>query len=141
MWTIALTLLKKPTVIAIILLTIACSGLYINNTIQDGKIAKLEANVIKIETNFNTCKSNEHDLLAAIAECNGAADSWITSNEAIRVQLKESQIQVRYWQDLYDNKMCFNNEDETPVVPSQGKVVKDEKSIDAVNRLNNIFGN
>lgn len=139
MWTIALTILKKPTVIAIILLTLACSGLYINNTIQDSKIAKLEANVIKIETNYNTCKSNEQSILEAITECNSQADSWVKSNEAIRIQLKESQVQVRHWQDMYDNKMCFNNDDEIPVVPSQGKVVKDEKSKIAIDRLNNIF--
>lgn len=135
-----LLLLKKPTVIAIIILTIAVGGLYVNNTIQDGKIATLEASVVKIQSNYDTCKGNEQTYKEAIAQCNGAADSWATSNAALQQQIEEAQLQVAYWQKQYDDKLCLNNDDETPVVPSQGKVVKDEASSNAVNRLNDIFG-
>lgn len=136
-----LMLLKKPTVIVIILLCVAVTGLYVNNTIQDGKIATLEADVVKIQTNFDTCKGNEVTYKEAIEQCNGAADSWASSNAALQQQLEETQLQVVYWQKQYDEKLCLNNDDETPVVPSQGKVVKDEASTNAVNRLNDIFGN
>lgn len=140
MWTIVFEVLKRPTILAIIVLTIAVGGLYVNNKMQDSKIARLEADIVAVQGNFNTCKTNEETLTEAIKEQNALADGWIASNDALRVQVEDAQRQVIYWQQQYDDKICFNNEDETPVVPSQGKVVKDEKSVDAVNRLNDIFG-
>lgn len=139
MWTVILQALKKPSVIAIIVLTLLCGGLYVNNARQDVKIAELGTKIVKIESNYTTCKSNETTLKDAVDVANGQSDAWVTSNEALRVQLNEALGQVTHWQDLYDNKICFNNNDETPVVPSQGKVVNDEKSAKAVDRLNGIF--
>jgi len=141
MWMMVLNFIKKPAILAIIVLVLICGTLYTNNKIQDAKIEKLKASIVLMENNFNTCKSNESDLLDAISTCNNQADEWMKSNNAIKEQLEAAYKQVEHWQELYDNKVCYNNDDETPVVPSSNKVVNDEKSIDAVNRLNDIFNN
>lgn len=136
-----LQFVKKPAVLAIIVLLIMCGALYTNNKIQDAKIEKLKASITLMENNFHTCKSNEKSLLDAIDVCNGQADDWINSNNVLKEQLAKSNKQIRHWQDMYDNKVCYNNDDEVVVIPSTNKVVNDEKSSDAVNRLNNIFSN
>jgi hypothetical protein len=141
MWTMVLSFIKKPAILAIIVLVIMCGTLYVNNKIQDAKIEKLKASITLMENNFHTCKTNEKDLLGAIEVCNNQSEKWVESNNIIRGQLENANKQIKHWQDLYDNKVCYNNDDETPVVPSQQKVVNDEKSIDAINRLNLIFGN
>lgn len=141
MWMIALNFLKKPAVLAIVVLVVMCGTLYLNNKLQDAKIEKLKASIVLMENNFNTCKTNEKDLISAIQVCNNQSDSWINSNNVLRDQLKDVNGQVRHWQDLYDNKICYNNDDETEIVPSQTKVINDEKNIDAINRLNDIFSN
>jgi len=139
MWTMALTLLQKPTVIAIMLLTMACGTLYVNNTLQDAKILKLESQVVVIESNYNTCVDNETTLKGIIEESNSVVDGFVSSNNAIKSQLIKTQQLVVYWQNQYDNKVCYTNNDETPVIPTQGKVVNDETSADAVTHINDLF--
>jgi len=140
MWTTILTIIKRPTVVAIIVLLLLCGTLYINNARQDVKIAELGTKIAKIELNYSTCKTSKSTLQEAINVCNGQSDAWVASNDALREQITKCYDEVAYWQNLYDNKICFTNEDETPVVPSQGKVVNDVKSSEAVHRINIIFG-
>lgn len=142
MWLTLLSgVLKRPWIIALVIMGVLMGGMWIKINLLKGDVVDLRDEIVRIEGNFNTCKSNEHTL-------NGALDSLNTqiSEFESNIALMEEQVDIEkgrvvYWRDKYNNKICYKPSDEVVVIKKdETRVLNDEKNTDAVNRINTIFG-
>ena len=135
-------LLKNPWVIVIAVMAIGMGAQWININSLKGDIVDLRGDIVKIERNYNTCKSNELTILEASNQCSEQTDGFIANISLLEEQIFAEKDRVVMWRDKYNNKVCYNPvEDTVTVKPDEVRVLNDEKNIDAVNRINDIFGN
>lgn len=140
-WMTLLTgILKRPWIIVLIVMTLAMAAQWVKITSLKSDIVKLDSKIVLIEKNFNTCKSNEDTLNGAITSCNFETDKFIQNIDLLATQIQQEKDRVVYWRDKYNNKVCYNPVTDTVTVsPDDRRILNDEKNVDAINRINNIF--
>ena len=133
-------LLRNPLAIVVMLMAIGMGGQWIKINSLKGDVVDLEAKVVKIERNYNTCKTNEATLNGAIDSLNFQAMEFEQNIGILAEQVEKEKERVVYWRDKYNNKVCYDpNSDTVTVSPDDRRVLNDEKNTDAVNRINDLF--
>lgn len=126
MWMIILNagkyLIKNPVYIAVFVLGIMCTGLWVNNKMQDNTIAKqavqiekLEAFADRVENNLEVCETNEDVLQRALDEANTQTQAAHDKSAVLGEQVRSEQARVAEWMKKYQDKVCLNNNDEVPI--------------------------
>lgn len=142
MWWMTLLkgILARPWIIALIVMTLAMGGQWIKIQSLQGDIVDLRTDVVEMTEKFGTCKDNEATLRGAMDSCNFEANKFQDNIDLITAQLQKEKDRVVYWRDKYNNKVCYNPVTDTVTVkPDEVRVLNDEKNVDAVNRINNLF--
>jgi len=138
MWaTLLAGVLKRPWIIALVVMGVAMGGMWVKINLLKGDIVDLREEIVLVQTNFKTCKSNEVSLKDAIEQCNGETDDFESNIALLNQQVIKEKDRVAFWQEKYNNKVCY---DPCTDEPTEGKeVLNDENNADAVNRINDIF--
>jgi hypothetical protein len=132
--------LKRPWIFALIGMGILMAVQWTNIQVLKGDINTLDAKIVKIEKNFNTCKSNEVTHIEATDMCKAEASGFIANIELMNEQIVKEKKRVVYWRDKYNNKVCYDPcTDTITVKPDDVRILNDEKNVDAVNRINDLF--
>ena len=133
-------ILQRPWIIALVAMVIFMGVQWTKIQVLNGKVTKLQGQVVLMEKNFNTCKSNEVSLNDAISKCNNETNEFTNNIKLLEDQVKEEKKRVVMWRDKYNNKVCYDPvNDNVTVKPDEARVLNDEKSVDAINRINDIF--
>lgn len=143
MWMTLLSgVLKRPWIIALVVMGIAMGGMWVNIQRLESNIIGLKADMVVMKSDFQTCENNEHTLMGALDSCNFEISGFISSVELMSEQVKTEKGRVVYWRDKYNNKTCYKPSDEVVVIKKdEVRVLNDEKNVDAVNTINSVFGN
>lgn len=143
MWMTLLSgVMKRPWIIALVVMTIALGGMWVKINLLKGDIVDLQRDVAQIQSNFDTCKSNEADLLSAIDTQNGSIDSLNTIITALQDQVIAEQETSAEWERKYLHRPIIERVKEVPVIQyvEKGVVVDEETSKEYVNYFNILFG-
>jgi len=133
-------LLKRPWIFALIAMTIFMGYQWTKIQVLEGKVSKLENRVTAVQNNFDTCKENEVTYKDAIGKCNDQSSEYESNIDILNEQIRNEKERVVYWRDKYNNKVCYDPVKDTVVVkPDEKRVLNDEKNVDAINRINDIF--
>jgi hypothetical protein len=141
MWwmTLGKGLLKRPWIIALIVMTLATSVQWVKITSLRGDVVQLQSEIVSIKTDFKTCKSNEVTLNDVIDQCKGETGEFKDNIALLEDQLDIEKARVVVWRDKYANKICFEPKDEVSVKKDEVRILNDEKNAEAINRINNLF--
>jgi hypothetical protein len=134
--------LKRPWIIALVVMGVAMGGMWININVLKGDIVDLRADIVRVESNFKTCKVNENTLLVSIEEQNGSIDSLNTIIVGLQDQVKAEQKTAVTWERKYKNRPVITKIKEVPVIQyvEKGVVVDEETSKEYIDYFNILFG-
>jgi hypothetical protein len=134
--------LKRPWIIALVVMGVAMGGMWININVLKGDIVDLRADIVRVESNFKTCKVNENTLLVSIEEQNGSIDSLNTIIVGLQDQVKAEQKTAVTWERKYKNRPVITKIKEVPVIEyvEKGVVVDEETSKEYIDYFNILFG-
>lgn len=135
-------IMARPWIIALIVMGVMMGGMWINIHRLEGNIVDLKSDIVTMQADFKTCENNEHTLMGALDSCNFEISGFQANVTLMAEQVQTEKDRVVHWQTMYQNKICFTPEDEVVVEKTdEVRVLNDEKNIDAVNRINSVFGN
>ena len=133
---------SRPWIIALVVMGIAMGGMWINVHSLKGDIVDLRAEIVRVESDFKTCKVNENTLLVSIEEQNGSIDSLNTIIVGLQDQVRAEQKIAVTWERKYKNRPVITNVKEVPVIEyvEKGVVVDEETSKTYIDYFNTLFG-
>jgi hypothetical protein len=143
MWMTLLTgILRRPWIIALVAMTIFMGVQWTQIQGLKGDIIDLQSEVVRIEADFNTCKTNESTLLTSIEQQNGSIDSLNTIIVGLQEQVTAEQQTAEKWRVKYKNRPVITTIKEVPVIEyvEKGVVVDEETSKQYVDYFNILFG-
>jgi hypothetical protein len=142
MWMTALQfIIKRPWIIALVVMTLVLGTQWVRITDLKGDVVNLKNDIVEIRTDFKTCKSNEVTLNDVIGQCQAETGEFKDNILLLDTHLRAEKDRVVMWRDKYNNKVCYNAADEVVVIkPDEVRVLNYEKNADAINRINDIFG-
>lgn len=132
-------ILKNPWIILIFVLLTANGVQWTKNVSLKGDLADAQTKISNIQSDYDTCKLNENTLNGAINSCNGEISEFVDSIDLLSEQVRKEKDRVVYWRNKYNNKICLQPQDEVCVNPEEKGVLNDEKNVDVINRINDIF--
>lgn len=142
MWMTLLSgVMRRPWIIALVVMTIFMGFQWTQIHSLKGDIVDLRGEIVRIETDFKTCKSNELGLLGAIDEQNGSIDSLNTIIVGLQEQVTAEQATAKKWRIKYKDRPVITTIKEVPVIEyvEKGVVVDEETSKQYVDYFNTLF--
>lgn len=141
MWIVALKLLKNPLVIVSVVSALLIGTLYIKIQFLEGKITRVEANLVLMTANFNACKVNEGSLLGALQDQKDSIENMETATKALQDQLRNEQQVSSKWEERYKNRPVITQIKEVPVIQyiDKGLVLDEDSSKEYINYFNSLF--
>lgn len=142
MWTLVSSyVFKNPWIIALLVMTLVMGGMWVRITALKGDIVDLRSEIVRIESDFNTCKTNEHGLLISIDEQNGSITSLNTIISGLQQQVVDEQIIADKWEQKYKDRPVITTIKEVPVIEyvEKGVVVDENTSKEYVRYFNTLF--
>ena len=143
MWMTLLTgVLRRPWILVIIAMTVFMGYQWVQINSLKGDIVDLRAEIVRVETDFKTCKLNEEDLLTSIDTQNGSITSLNTIIVALQEQVTAEQETSAEWERKYKDRPVITKVKEVPVIEyvDKGVVVDEETSKEYVDYFNTLFG-
>ena len=144
MWMTLLSgIMKRPWIIALVVMTVFMGFQWTQIHSLKGDIVDLRAEIVRVETDFKTCKINENELLSSIDIQNGSITSLNTIIEGLQGQVRDEQQTAELWENRYKNRPVITKVKEVPVIEyvEKGVVVDEETSKEYTRYFNIIFGN
>lgn len=143
MWWMTLLkgIIKRPWILVIIAMTLFMGVQWKQIHSLEGDIVDLRADIVRIEGDFNTCKTNETELLSSIDTQNGSIDSLNTIVVSLQDQIKAEQKTSAEWERKYKNRPVITKVKEVPVIEyvDKGVVVDVETSKEYTDYFNTLF--
>lgn len=152
MWTAVLPMLfkwaKNPLVIITVIAAIIISGLFIKIKFMEVKLDRMEgqlivaeANLARMENNFNVCKTNEGTLRLAIKEQKDTLENMEVATLALQAQLRMEQNIATKWEERYKNRPVITKIKEVPVIQYIEKelVIDEDASKEYINYFNSLL--
>lgn len=139
---------KNPLVIISVIAVIVISGLFIKIKfmevklgLMEGQLIVAEANLARMENNFNVCKTNEGTLILAIEEQKGSIENMETVTLALQAQLRMEQTIASKWEERYKNRPVITQIKEVPVIQYIEKelVIDEDASKEYINYFNSLI--
>jgi hypothetical protein len=134
-------ILKRPWIIALIVMGVLMGGMWININVLKGDIVDLRTEIVRVEKDFGTCKNNELGILTALEEQNGSITSLNTIITALQEQVVDEQELADKWEWKYEHRPVIKTVKEVPTIiyVDGGVVVDEESSKEYVDYFNVLF--
>ena len=138
-YTMLLQFITKPSNVIVVLLVGLLTFMFVQKTYYKSQYVELQSEMSTIQSKYDMCKQNESVTINALSKCGEQSTKYEKNIKILTDVVEEEKRRVTYWKDQYLNKKCFNNDGEV-VKPSTG-VIDDDNNTQAVDIINNLFGN
>lgn len=143
MWTLIWQFVVKRPWILVMIAMVAFMGVqWTQIQHQKGLVLKEQKKIVRIQENLGTCRGNVTTLEDGLELCTAEHDGYIQRLDLMGTELQGEKDMVAYWRQKYIDYECpFDEDDNVPPteISEDMEVLDDEKSVDAVNRVNDLF--
>lgn len=142
MWLeLVMGVIRRPWIIVIVSMGVFMGYQWVQINSLKGDVVSLKSEIVRIESDFKTCKVNESDLLGAIKKQKESVVNLENSVAALQGQVTAEQKTSIEWKRKYENRPIIERVKEVPVIQyvKKGVVVDEETSKEYVKYFNHIF--